>query len=242
MRNIGLILDLFTQDLSEWTVAAAAARTGLSRANVYNLMSSLTRIEVLETRGHHRYRIGRRLDNLRVTLLCSGSLRLDAWPLIDHLVSVQGETCHLAVLDRWQVIYIAGTNGRQPLTVVGPELGTNDDAHSSAVGKILLAGRPSREFAQSFVTGDVQPGSSPPPLEHLKRELALIKRLGYALDIGRTITGVSCVAAPVIDATGVTVAALGVCAPRTRFSSVREKLIASTIATSVEISQRIRDH
>ena len=74
----------------------------------------------------------------------------------------------------------------------------------------------------------------------LRKDLARIAQLGYALDDEETILGARCVAAAILDANGKIAGAIGVSGPTTRINQSKLPLIAETVKrAALEISNRL---
>jgi DNA-binding IclR family transcriptional regulator len=77
-------------------------------------------------------------------------------------------------------------------------------------------------------------------IDGLIRELALIRKRGYATDEGEMIPGLNCVAAPIMNSIGRAGLAVSVSGPASRFDSeCMAKLAIRLMATANEISEYI---
>lgn len=90
-------------------------------------------------------------------------------------------------------------------------------AHSASIDdEIDALPRPLRALTPKTITST----------EELRAELTQIRRQGYSLDDGEAITGVRCVAAPIVSAEGRVIAALAIQAPAVRMPRARLKQLA----------------
>jgi DNA-binding IclR family transcriptional regulator len=124
-------------------------------------------------------------------------LRFVATPVLEELVRDVDETCHVAVLDRGQVVYIDRIESAQELRYVAA-IGRRLPAYATGVGKALLAGLTDQEILALY----------PPRLAPLTRttltsrarlleELRRVRETGYALDDEESTPGVRCVSVAV---------------------------------------------
>ena len=243
VQRIGPVLDLFTVQHPEWGVSEVAAAIDVPRSSAHALLSSLVDTGLLQCRARGRYRLGWRVVELGETLRGTVDVRSCAAPVLERLVEKCGETTHLAVMDRWNVLYVDKILGNHNITVQGARIGTRLDAHSTAVGKVLLAQleelevrrylaqRPLRRLTPSTTT-------NPPALLDA---LAGVRSAGFAVDLGETVSEVHCVAAPVRDDLGSVVAAVSVSVPATRFVQRRPQLERAVVAAAHEITRAIAE-
>ncbi|EME65232.1 IclR family transcriptional regulator [Rhodococcus ruber] len=243
VQRIGPVLDLFTVQHPEWGVSEVAAAIDVPRSSAHALLSSLVDTGLLQCRARGRYRLGWRVVELGETLRGTVDVRSCAAPVLERLVEKCGETTHLAVMDRWNVLYVDKILGNHNITVQGARIGTRLDAHSTAVGKVLLAQleelevrrylaqRPLRRLTPSTTT-------NPPALLDA---LAGVRSAGFAVDLGETVSEVHCVAAPVRDDLGSVVAAVSVSVPATRFVQRRPQLERAVVGAAHEITRAIAE-
>jgi IclR family acetate operon transcriptional repressor len=140
-------------------------------------------------------------------------------------------------------VYLEKKGHGQVLTVA-TRIGGRNPAHASAMGKALLAGLPEKELRRLLGRGPL-----PALTEHtisevpaLLEELERIRRQGFALDDEETFPGIRCVAAPIRNARGATLAAISVTVPRSRLDSRRRQdLRELVVAAARSVSERCRE-
>ncbi|MFR9806514.1 IclR family transcriptional regulator [Pseudonocardia sp. RS010] len=241
VQKLGPVLDLFTIDHPEWGVSEVADTIGVPRSSAHALLSSLVEIGLLQCRTRGRYRIGWRIVELGETLRGAVDVRSAAAPVLQELVDRYGETSHLAVMERYKVLYVDKIVGNHMINVVGARIGAQLDAHCSAVGKVLLAHRDPEEIRR-FVTDKPLRRLTPSTITNpraLEQELEAVRRAGCAFDLAEAVQEVHCVAAPVRDDLGAVVAAVSMTVPETRFAPARNEFRRAVIGTAAEVSKRI---
>ncbi|MEU4377217.1 IclR family transcriptional regulator [Pseudonocardia alni] len=241
VQKIGPVLDLFTLERPEWGVSEVAEQIGVPRSSAHALLASLVEIGLLQCRTRGRYRIGWRVVEMNETLRGSVDVRSTAAPVLQDLVDRYGETTHLAVMERWKVLYIDKVPGNHVINVVGARVGAQLDPHCSAVGKMLLAYREPEEVRR--VLGEkplrrLTPSTITNPVA-LAQELASIRSAGCSFDAGEAVSEVHCVAAPVRDDMGSVVAAVSVTVPVSRFVQQRNELRKAVVGAAADISRRL---
>ncbi|AWG98279.1 IclR family transcriptional regulator [Rhodococcus ruber] len=243
VQRIGPVLDLFTVQQPEWGVSEVAAAIDVPRSSAHALLSSLVDTGLLQCRVRGRYRLGWRVVELGETLRGTVDVRSCAAPVLERLVEKYGETTHLAVMDRWNVLYVDKILGNHNITVQGARVGTRLDAHSTAVGKVLLAQLEEIEVRRYLAMRPLRrltPSTTTNP-QALLDALAGVRSAGFAADLGETVSEVHCVAAPVRDDLGSVVAAVSVSVPATRFAQRRPQLERAVVGAAHEITRAIAE-
>lgn len=231
--RISLILSAFTAQDVSLGVSEIARRSGLPKSSVSRITRELVRIQFLES-VQGSLRPGIRLFELGQLAAHPRDLRKLALPSMADVRNATGQTIHLAVLDRTEVVYIEILPGAQ-----GPRLpsrvGGRLPAHATAVGKALLA------FADDEQVTHVLDGSelvrvgpntiTSPTL--LRTQLRKVRRDGVAFEWQESGPYVACVAAPVLTHDGQPIAALSVSSRLTNWDEERFKSAVSTAAAAL---------
>ena len=110
------------------------------------------------------------------------------------------ETAHYAVLDGRTVVYRSKVDPPTGAIKLSSTVGGRNLAHSTGVGKLLLAYALPDEAAVAAWVGD-EPLARPTThtkssVPELHRELVRIRSLGYSVDDQENETGINCVALP----------------------------------------------
>ena len=216
-----------TFDLFEALVEAGQAvplselsvRAGLPLGTTHRLLATLT------ARGYARqdpetraYAVGYKVMDW-ATRVGANQLLEVARPHMRTLMHETGETVNLVILDRTQIVY-ADQVAPERLVRMFTEVGNRAPVHSSGAGKALLAFRPLPE-ARALMTQLELKGYTSKTITSLGRlesALAQIRELGYAVDDGEFEEGVRCLAAPILNSSGISVAAISISGPASRVS------------------------
>ena len=190
----------------------------ISRELAINKSTSYRFLSTLEEAGYvrresdtRRYSLGSKVAWLAAKFLEGVDVRELARPILKELARESGETIHLALLDRDEVVYIDKIEGQQAVEMAS-RVGSRMPVHATALGKVLLASLSESQW-QRYVSEIglkprtpntiVDPGAF---FEHLHQ----VRKQNYALDNLENEEGIRCVAAPIRDHTGKTVAALSI--------------------------------
>lgn len=193
LERISLVLQAF-EGPGRLNLAQVVRYTGLPRSSAHRMLERLVGMNWLNREGNE-YELGTRLIQLGSTAVYQNSVRRAAAPILHELHRVTGYVVHLGVLDGSDVLYLEKIGGRLAAelpTRVGGRL----PAHTSAIGKALLACTPSGNDHLADFTP----------------ELHKVREMGVSYDRHQIAGGISTIAAPIGPAGGV-VAALSICGP-----------------------------
>lgn len=128
------------------------------------------------------------------------------------------ETVNLGVLTGSEVLYLEIIESARSLRMQA-EPGARDDVHSTALGKALLAFRPRSQWDIILPKNLVKhTDRTILKRKNLIENLEQIRRDGFALETGENEDGATCIAAPILDSNGVSLASISVSAPTSRIS------------------------
>ncbi len=191
------ILGAFDAHHRHLSLSEISERADLPIATAHRLLAELTAGGMLERDADGTYEIGRRLWDLGLLASVEQDLREVALPFLQDVHASTGETVHFAVLDDDAALYIERVAGRASARVLSKP-GARLPLHATGVGKVLLAfsGRSLRERAlqspQRLTAHTMtEPG-------RLRRELAEVRRRGFARTSEELTLGAFSVAVPVM--------------------------------------------
>lgn len=122
-------------------------------------------------------------------------------PALEALATRYGETAHYAVLDDREVVYRAKTDPPRGAVRLTSTVGGRNPAHTTAVGKLLLASRLTTLDAVGQWVGGAELERRTPNTRctaaRLHEDFEVIRERGFAVDDQENEVGVNCVAVPV---------------------------------------------
>jgi IclR family KDG regulon transcriptional repressor len=198
-------------------------RTGLHKSTARRLLLTLSSVGLVrQVPPDDHYTLGARVPALgraaQVHLLIGPA----AHGILVELRDQTTETVHLAVPDRFEIVYLEKVESHQSVQAAS-RVGYRAPLYCTGLGKAYLAFQPSDVRAEYIATTTLirrTPTTFTDPAMFVE-ELAKIRRRGYATDDEENEGGVRCVAAPVLNASGVSVAAISLMAPAGRLSKTR---------------------
>lgn len=237
-----LILRCFDARNPALGISELSRRTGLSTSTVHRLLGSMTDNDLIRQSSDRRYSLGPLAVQLARSGAIASTLRDAARPFARRLRDEVDETVgihellssgHRAVIDQ--------VESRHELRRTYTELGVPLPLPHGAPGKALLAHLP-RERQERWLSQPIAaatPHTIADPTA-LRRQLAEIRRRGWAHSDGERTPGICAVAAPVFDHTGAPVGALGLSIPTVRMDDARrEQLGARVRDTAWQVSQTL---
>lgn len=205
------LLGAFDDGHRRLTLTELAARADVPVPTAHRLVGELVAWGALARLPTGEYVVGRRLWDLGLLAPLQADLRETASPFLHDLYAATLATVHLAVRDGLEVLYLDRLRGNASVPVVST-VGSRLPLHSTGVGKVLLAHAPPEVQAQALATlPRVTPYTVTQP-GVLRRQLAQVRREGYATANEEMSLGACSAAVPVLRHSQV-VAALGLVVP-----------------------------
>jgi len=158
-----------------------------------------------------RYKIG-----LKVLALASGVLRElgfhhIAGPVLHRLTEATRLSSYMGVLERSRLLIVEKVESSE-FVKTEVDIGTELPAHSTAMGKMLIAHLPQHQLNE-LLEGFELEAPTPHTIQskpELARRLQVIRRQGFSVSEEEQYLGTRSVAAPILDARGSVKAAIGV--------------------------------
>jgi IclR family KDG regulon transcriptional repressor len=241
VSRAGRLLDLFSAERCEWSTTAVAKELDVAKSQAHELLVSLADIGLLERVGPGRYQLGWRIVSLNSLLLVTSDLRREAARVMRALVARYGETVQLSAWGRGAAICIAACRGGRPAAVSPPPLGSGLPAHCTGPGKVLLASRPREEVDDVIGRDGLAPMTDRTivSVDKLRKELAAVRRRGFAYDYAEYAPDTCCVAAPIVHADGDVAAAVSISAPAHRWRARRDDYTRAIVAGASDVSRLV---
>ncbi|HLZ60312.1 MAG TPA: IclR family transcriptional regulator [Ktedonosporobacter sp.] len=241
MDKVGHVLDLFSFKRPEWGVSEVAQTLAIPKSTTSEIMASLVTQGLLYRTEAGRYRLGWRLFHLSQVLLDNTDFCIEARQVMRELVERWGETSHLAVLDKGQVLYVEKLQGTPAVQILLSQVGGRLPPYCSGVGKVLLAHRSWHEVTAMLEAQDFQAftPNTITSLDRLAEELAEVRQLGYACDHEEVALGLCCVAAPIYDQDGHVLAAMSISVPAYRFYPKQDTYMTIILKAAHSVSESL---
>jgi DNA-binding IclR family transcriptional regulator len=212
----------------------------IPRTSALRITETLLDANYLARNEQGAFTLGTSLVQLGVKALDNLDIRGFARPVLQALSADTGESSHLAMLNGDKSMLVEVADSPHPVRIASRP-GTLVELHCSSTGKVFLAfsiPEPATfcktlEFAPHTKNTDSTVKSVLASIEQTRKQ-------GYAMDEEEYVPGVRCIAAPVTNAFGKTIAAVGITASTSTFTkakipamSTRLKQAATEISDSM---------
>jgi IclR family acetate operon transcriptional repressor len=195
----------------------------LTRPTIYRILTTLTLHGfVIREEGGPSYRLSFKLLDLGQRVLEGTDLLEVARPVLRKLGAHCHETVHLAVPEDGRMVYLDKMEGSGPFCT-NSRLGRSVPMHCTALGKSVMAFLPPAKM-RGIQMRHGMPRYTPRTIvarSPMDRELARVRRQGYAIDDVEFEEGVRCLGAPIFDHRGTPIAAISISAPLSRMPLAR---------------------
>jgi len=240
------VLFLFTEAEPALRLGEIAERLRLPKSTASRFASTLRDVGLLtQDQATRRYQLGARLLALEPALLrAARDLPALACPFLRDLAEESGETAHLTER-RGHVGVITELVESPHVLRMAPRRGQTVPLHAGALARTILAFLPAPEVAQILRRGPLArlaPGTPATPTT-LRRALAEVRRLGYAVTLEEINPGACGVAAPLLGADGWALGSIGLSGPMSRLTAERRRELVEPVCRAArDLSQLIRRH
>lgn len=236
------VLDWLVREQRECRVVDVAEAHGLARSNAHRTLQTLVQCGwAVQNASSSGYRSSMRVFELGALVEGATDLKALLRTHLDSLARTSGETVHLAVLDGAEIIYIDKFDSPMPV-VAYSRIGGRAPAHCVATGKALLATLHLEPAALLGLLGSLR-AHTPNTITNAKSlhaELLRARQRGWAENREEWRIGVCGLGAPVFNARGEPVAAIGMSVPTIRFAKARARALALQIkACAFEASRSL---
>ena len=237
IKGLGLLEALARSERPRGVTELSLA-LGIGKSNVHRLLQALVELGyVNRDEAGGTYSASIRLWELGSSVLANLDLRRVAQVWMQWLLERSRETVHLSVLDGNEVVYVHKLDSREPV-IVSTQIGGRAPAHCVATGKAQLAWLPEAQLAPVIHRLKAWSPRTITSRTEFVRELERIRQQGFAVNRGEWREAVGGLAAPVRDASGTVIAAIGLSGPieRLRPSTIRA-MASDVIEAAAAISE-----
>lgn len=242
------VIRAFDTDHSRMTLSEVATRTGVARAVARRLLHTLVALGYVRTDGRH-FELTAQVLELGYRFIAGQPLAAIAEPVLRDLALSTGESVSVAILDGTEIVYIACIHRRRIMDV-DIRVGTRFPAFVTSMGRMLLSGLPAAELEALLDRTEFTRFTDKTITDRrtLMRVIERTRSRGWALVVQELDPGLWAMAAPVVDADGRVVAAVGyslqvtVTDPPSKRQTEADALVVPLLAAAGELSRAVRGH
>lgn len=236
------VLRAFNRTGRKMTLSQVAAETGNTRAGARRILLTLVQ-EGYAVADGKLFDLTPQVLELGYSVLSSKGAWDIARPFIDHLSEDIRESVSAAVLDNFDVVYVAGAQFHRVISV-GITVGARFAAHATANGRVLLAAQPEENWP-----GILQNIPLTKLTDHtitdrvaLRKELERVRAQGWSLVDQELEIGLMSIAVPLRTSSGGLVGAINVAVPTSRMTvdEMEQLILPKLLATVSKISEALK--
>ena len=240
IASVGNALKLLTMfgERRRIRVSEASAELGVVRSTAHRLLAMLQYHGFIEQDPETKeYFPGPVLMEVGLAAFREIDVRAALRPLLESAASEFQETVHLVTLSGNEVHFLDCVESTRNLRT-SSRVGMKLPAHSTAAGKVLLAGLSPEQVRELYPKPELEQRTpnSVATREAMEQELVEIRRLGYAVQFGESEPDVAAVAATV-GGDGRPRSAVAVTTPLTRLSRRQATQMAKQLLSMIEHSE-----
>ncbi len=204
-----------------------AIALGMGKSNAHRVLTTLRELGYVVSLDDGRYQATLKTWEVGCAVLDRLDFKRLARPVMETLTKSTSESCHLAVLDGLDVVYLDKVEGNQPVRTYS-RIGQRAPAHVVAIGKVLLAfqvgvekvlpKKVQRLTARSIFTRAA-----------LLKELESVRVAGYAINRGEWLDGVCGIGAPILNSRNEVICAIGLSGPCSRLTLNKLEALAPQV-------------
>ena len=215
------LLEFLSKNGNEIGIAEISEKMNMGLSTVHRILNTLkNRGYILQNQKTAKYRLGMKLFELGCEVRSTKNLIKTIRPYLRKLSKMTNETANLAILEDKEVVYLDTIESSETLRTEIIQ-GSRTPAHCTALGKTLLACLEDIDFEQLYGSDENIISITPQSissLEELKKELRIVQKQGYALDVEESIIGINCIGVPIFNVNQEAIAAISITGPASRFT------------------------
>lgn len=235
------VLDWLARQQRDCRVVEVAQAFGLARSNAHRTLQTLVECGwAVQDAATSTYRASLRLFELGS--LVEGAIDFKALlhPQLAALARASGETIHLTVLEGAEIVYLDKFDSPLPVAAYS-RIGGHTPAYCVASGKALLAALGHNAGTLRTLFGTLHPHTpnTITDFDALHADLVRTRSRGWGENREEWRLGVCGLAAPVFNARGEPIAAIGMSVPSIRFARAQARALAEQLTACARDASQI---
>ncbi|WP_433795125.1 IclR family transcriptional regulator [Actinoplanes sp. CA-252034] len=240
-RAMDVLLYFGRADQPDLGVTEIATALGLTKAAVHRILTALRSRELITVDPvTRRYALGPAAVALGRAYLARTDVRALAAPELKQLSGRARETATLSLRRGDTRLYVDQVVPDQELRLE-VSLGIPFPLNAGASSKAFLAFLPDLEVDAYLSRHPLEAVTDRTIVDPagLRKDLAAIRKRGYATSLGERQPGAASIAAPILDHDGQVVAVISLAGPALRFTPDTEEVVADLLAAAGRISAQL---
>lgn len=217
------ILELLSVSEHELTFNEIVNKLKLTKNNASKILGNLEYFDFIETNKiTGNYRLGVRTFQLSQSYIRKLNLINVSNSVLNSLKQKFNESSYIGILRNGNVVYLNVVETSEPVRVM-PRTGNVGPAYATAIGKAQLSVLSDREISYLYENKNflkLTPNTIG-NIDDLLKDIEVVRKRGYALDLEEYEEEVYCIAVPIIDYAGKVIAGLSISGPKCRLTEDR---------------------
>ena len=238
-----LVIQSFTPQTPQMSIAQLATKTGISRAAVRRCLYTLTKLGFAGAEEGSRYALRPHMLALSNSYSTSNSLSTSAQPILERMSAALHESFSVATLDGDEIVYIARSTVSRVMSD-DLHIGSRLPAYCTSIGRVLLAYMPAEQLEQYLARVVLIPHTTRTvsSVDKLRTALRNVRRHGYAVVDQEYEVGLRSLAVPVYSPTGRVVATVNLSgsAPRMSLYEMQTRFLPHLRNAATELGAFLR--
>lgn len=192
------VIQSFSEEHPEQTLADVATNTGLSRATVRRLLYTLMALGYVEN-DERFFRLTPKILQLGFSYLATVPFLKLAEPIVNRIVRDLQESSSIAMLDGGEIVYLLRVPTQKILTI-NLSIGSRLAAPCTALGKVLLSDLNDElldKILVNFLESENQNHLPKPEFIQLKESILKVREQGWCIVNQELEQGLSAIAVPI---------------------------------------------
>ena len=234
------VIERVAQAPSGLPLKTISAELDIPRTTALRIVETLHARNFLARNEEGLFTLGTALVHIGVMALDGLDIRSFARPVLKKLSDETGESSHIAMLNGDKSLLVEVCDSPHPVRIASRP-GTLVDLHCSSTGKVFLAFSipDPAPFCRALDLSEHTKNTST-TVEAVLADIEQTRRQGYAIDEEEYVLGARCIAAPIMNAFGKTIAAIGITASTSTFTKAKiPKMSARLREAAAQISSNM---
>lgn len=233
------ILSSFSNTSRKMTLTEVAQVTDMSRATARRFLLTLVKEGYVVTDGK-LFDLTPKVLDLGFSVLSKIGVWDRARPFMERLSDQTGESCTAAILDGLDVVYVAGVQAHNIISV-GISVGSRQSAFYTANGRVLLAAQPEEYWDATLANARLVPRTqhSISNKAEFRKTLETVRDQGWALVDQELEVGLLSIAIPLHYRSGVLAGSINIAVPSIRATT--EIMVETYLPKLRETAEQIQN-
>ena len=213
------IIELLAENRIPMRLMDIAAALDMNNSTASRFLMALQNRGYVEKDGASLYKLTYKICYL-ANMIGNTQLSEQSHPYLVKISHTLGESSCISVEREMRMVYVDVETGPNKMLMSMQSIGNSSPMHSTGNGKLAML-----EYSDAMISQYVKNGGltrfTPNTIateESLKKELAIVRAAGYAMDNEESELGVRCIACPIKNYTGKIIAGMSVTGPTSRIT------------------------